>query len=246
MAQAIQAKDGTETNGIDILLRPDATGSISGQVVGSLGAGSERSAVATRLYLFNADPEALPLLYLFSADSNGRGLSNSSAYAVGSFDPATGKFDIRGVVPGEYELMASASDSKGKTVWGRTRINVGSDELTGVTVAIHPGIEFKVRLTIDGAPPLYTMKSPAPPGAEELVALGLLSAEALKPVPTANYSVRLQTVERHPVVPFDSGVAPTYEPSGVFTFSNVVEGKYRVYRESTNFSRGIMSRMGRG
>jgi hypothetical protein len=154
-------------------------------------------------------------------------IANESAYSVGSFDAATGKFEIRGVVPGEYDLMASASDSKGKTVWGRTRINVRSDELSGVTVGIQPGVEFKALLTVDGAPPLYTMQSPAPLGSEELVAAGLLSAEALKPVPTPTYRVRLEAAERHaPFVP--NSAAATYEPSGVFTYSNVVEGKYNV------------------
>jgi hypothetical protein len=228
-AQTIQVTGGAEASGVDIVLRLDATGSISGQVVGSIGGESERSSVATRLYLFNADPETLPLLYLFGAELIGRELSNSSSYAVGSFDPSTGKFDIRGVVPGEYELMASASDHTGKSVWGRTRTNARSNEVTGVTVDIRSGVEFKARLRIDDAPPSYAMNSPVPLGSEQLVAAGLFNAEALKPVPTPSFRVRLESAESLPVAPFDPNYpAAAYDPSGVFTFSNVVEGKYIV------------------
>jgi hypothetical protein len=120
-------------------------------------------------------------------------------------------------------------DSKGGTVWGRSRINVRGGELTDATLDIHPGVELKVLLSIDGNSPLYRVGPP--PGAvqtAELIAAGLpLAPQSLTPIPIPDFKVLLDSAERLANAPFVTSYT-TYEPSGAFLFRNVVEGKYRL------------------
>jgi hypothetical protein len=174
---------------------------------------------------------------LFPADAlatdNFITIQNTSADRTGN------QFELRGIVPGLYELMAAFS-SNGRQAWGRTRVQVSSGELSGVVLDIHPGAEVRARLTVDGAPAPYTMQNSAAgvrdprrplvvdaPGA--IVPSAPVPASG-PPVATPTYRIQLRSAEGLGVnVPFEGAANQmTFDPSGVFLFSNVLEGKYSV------------------
>ena len=70
----------------------------------------------------------------------------SNAFVTEMADPAKGTFDIRGVVPGPYTLLAIAGDSAGKVV-----VNVGETDLEDVRIPVAAGVTFSGKLSIDGA-----------------------------------------------------------------------------------------------
>lgn len=221
-AQVLHATEGAEISGIDLLVRADATGKVSGKVVHSLTGPNGQPSIAGTFYLFSTDPTSL-------TDLNINTMQNSSA------NRASGQFELRGIVPGPYELMANAPDSNGRPVWGRTRINVTPGELNDVTLNINPGIEVKVRVTVDGAPPAYTMQAPQVLGRGALTIVnGVVTNTAAPatpsaPVPTPTYRVQLRSAEGLAAsVPFEGAANQdtTFDPSGVYVFRSVLEGKY--------------------
>ena len=60
---------------------------------------------------------------------------------------------MKGVAPGEYNLTATARDPNGKQHTARTRISVGTADVTNVTVAVRPGVEVRGRILLEGTPP---------------------------------------------------------------------------------------------
>ncbi|HTG72325.1 MAG TPA: carboxypeptidase-like regulatory domain-containing protein [Terriglobia bacterium] len=70
----------------------------------------------------------------------------SNAFVTEMADPAKGTFDIRGVVPGPYTLLAIAGDSAGKVV-----VNVGETDLEDVRIPVAAGVTFSGKLSVDGS-----------------------------------------------------------------------------------------------
>ncbi len=156
-----------------------------------------------------------------------------------------GQFEIRGVLPGVYDLMAQTLDSAGRTIFARTRINV-LDRTRDITLKFQPGIEVMARVTVDGAPPSFTMATqPAPRGGvldsavTEIVRAKLVSrvpqpiTGAAAPVPRAleqpTPSIRLNWVSMGSFSLFVTSAAngnSTFDPTGVYRFPNVPEGRY--------------------
>jgi Carboxypeptidase regulatory-like domain len=220
-AQIVHAGEGVEVSGIDLVVRPDATARISGRVITPFVGANGQPAVASAFYLFPSDPTVL-------SDSGLTNIQNVSP------NRANGQFELRGLLPGQYELMSNVPDGNGRTVWGRTRVQV-SGELNDVTLPIQPGIEVKVRLTVDGAAPAYTMQAP-PAGARGVTIInGVVTqpsqATPAAPVPTPTYRVQLRSAENFgTTTPFESAANQdtTFDPSGVFVFRGVLEGRYVV------------------
>src|SRR6185295_11452296 len=140
-------------------------------------------------------------------------------------------------------LMTNAQNSVGQTVWGRTRINVGSGGAQDITLKIQQGIEVKARVTVDGAPPAFTMAAPpatrggaiissvggvittAPPPPPPLPGAAPAATPATVPTPT----IRINWRSMEPYnAPFEGTASQTstFDPSGVYNFTNVPEGRY--------------------
>jgi protocatechuate 3,4-dioxygenase beta subunit len=221
-ATVVHAGEGAEISGVDVLIRPDATGRILGRVVHSFVGPNGQPAIASTFYLFPANPVGL-------ADTGITTFPNSSP------NRTTGEFDIRGLLPGPYELMSNVPDGNGRQAWGRTRVNVTPGDVRDVTLSITPGIELKAHLSVDGAAPGYTMQAP-PAGARG--AFTVLNGVPIQPppaptapVPTPTNRIQLRSAEGLGVVtPYEnaSNQDMSYDPSGVFTFRSVVPGKYFV------------------
>jgi hypothetical protein len=142
---------------------------------------------------------------------------------------ATGQFELRGIVPGQYELMASVSGN-GTQGWGRTHVSVTSGELTDVVLNVHPGVAIKARLTVDGAAAPYTLQAaPARGGFDAPSLTAPAAVPPGTPIPTPTYRIQLRSAEGSmPVVENLANQNVSFDPSGVFVFPSVPEGKYTV------------------
>ena len=224
-AQVVHVGEGAEISGIDIGIRADATGRISGKVLTSLMGPNGQPSVANAFYLFPLNTNAL-------ADTGLTSLQNTSP------NRANGQFELRGILPGQYELMSNAPDSNGRQVWGRTPVNVNG-ELNDVVLSIQPGVQVKVRVTVDGAPPAYTMQTPPQAIGVSTVATivnGVVTTTRggaqtpPTPVPTSNYRVQFRSAENLGITaPFENAANQdmAFDPaSGMFTFNSILPGKY--------------------
>jgi len=132
-ATLVTLAEGMELSGIDIDLRPTSTSKVSGRVVSELG-----EATPNTFYLYPSDPNAL-------TEAGSRGVMSFTNQG-----PRPGLFEIQGVPPGSYDLVASLPDSSRFPFPGRVRIDVASDDLAGVTLTIGAGVEVKARVFLDG------------------------------------------------------------------------------------------------
>jgi protocatechuate 3,4-dioxygenase beta subunit len=109
-----------------------------------------------------------------------------------------GAFDFLGIPPGSYVLTAQLSNDTGRTIAGRTSVEVGDDNLSNVEVVIGPGLDITGHVRMEGKT-----------GAD----LSQISVN-LEPLGgSANAS--------------DSYDA-TMKPDGTFAFHDVAEGSYRL------------------
>jgi hypothetical protein len=125
---------GAERTALDISLRATAASTIKGKVINNLSDYKNQSVGFT---LVPHDPH-IPIENLpFSP-------------AGRKFNPETGDFELLGVRPGSYELVASANNSRGVVGEGHVPVEVGRGEVNGVTVTIFPSVDVKVHLVMEG------------------------------------------------------------------------------------------------
>jgi hypothetical protein len=124
-ATPIDVRSSANFAGVDITLSPVRPRRVRGVVLDATGQ-SARSAQLMR----------------------SRAAATANGYWVDQVDAATGAFDIRGVIPGSYTLVAVAA---GFT--GRVAIEVAEKDLEDVTIAVAPGIDVSGHVTIEGRPP---------------------------------------------------------------------------------------------
>src|SRR5258708_30321648 len=86
-ATRVKVRVGGEVNGIDIGVRADATGSISGSIVTSITGPNGQQAQAGTMILMPRDPNAI-------IDTVGMSFPNVAA------NRNNGQFEIRGILPG--------------------------------------------------------------------------------------------------------------------------------------------------
>jgi polysaccharide lyase family 4-like protein len=151
-AIAIDLKPGDDLAGIDVQIRSELTHTVSGRVTSSLPPGSEVSAInrqvratAAQLSLLPRDATMVPDLVTGNIVAN-----------------QDGTFQIRGVLPGSYDLVARLPASVGwgpqngperaTNPWalGKTAVEVGGADVDGVTVNVHQGVDVHGRVTVDG------------------------------------------------------------------------------------------------
>jgi hypothetical protein len=223
-AQVVKIGEGAEISGIDIGVRAEAIGKISGKVITSLVGPNGQPAIASIFYLLSADPNSL-------GDTGLTNFQNTSP------NRQSGQFELRGILPGQYELMSNINDGNGRQIWGRTRVNVNG-ELNDVALSIQPGVEVKVRTTIDGALPAYTMQA-SPQGlrgATVSVINGVVTTGTQptppSPVPTPTHRVQLRSAEGIGVTaPFENvaNQDTVFDPAtGTTVFRSVVPGRYSI------------------
>ncbi len=154
---------------------------------------TDRGQNAPQFYLSPIDPEGI-----FDQPVNLQNRITSSQ------DRAAGKFELANVHPGEYDLFALITDRSSpspRTYLGRTRIEVGVQDLEGVNLVIVPGTDLRGRIVYAGTSPLAGSSA---------------------------FHVQLQPRGLPPGFPFGSALSATPDPDGAFTISNVPDLEYSV------------------
>jgi hypothetical protein len=129
-ASAVDVGAGQETRGVDFQIRKVGTFRIRGRVVDTSG-GSARNLVVL----------AMP------ADS-GAGMPGRNSAAVRNQD---GSFEIRGIAPGTYTVIANRMDrEQGGRTSATQQISVGSRDVEGVTLTLAPPAEVSGSIRAEG------------------------------------------------------------------------------------------------
>jgi len=123
-ASPIELGGGASVRAIDIIVAPVGPRRIRGTVMDALG-------------------QPVPNAQIFRS----RNAPPSNTFIPEVVDPQRGVFDIRGVAPGPYTLLAIAGDRAGKVV-----LDVGAIDLDNVPIRVAPGISIPGRLSIEGRP----------------------------------------------------------------------------------------------
>jgi hypothetical protein len=130
-AAALSMREGEELSGIDIRIAPVHTVRVRGRVVNSL-----------------SSLPAKDIQVKLSIDDGEQTLSPTSP-ATG----ATGAFEFLNVPPGSYVLIAGqpAATPQGKTLRGRTLVEVGDRDLEDVEAAVGPGLDIGGHVHVEGS-----------------------------------------------------------------------------------------------
>jgi hypothetical protein len=140
-------------------------------------------------------------------------------------DGSNGEFEIRGVRPGTYDLMASTRAGKDSAL-SLMPLEVRDADVAGITLELRTGAEVKGRLIVEGSGTFRVMASP-------LAALGNtgggIIAGFTRGGSASSGELRL-TLERKDNIRgiFNSGPAAVSADGTVFTFSNIPKGAYDV------------------
>jgi Carboxypeptidase regulatory-like domain len=129
-ASAIKVVPGAQLRGVDITLLKTRTWRIRGKVINGLG-------------------ESLPrpvYLMLFSREKAHMGFYPGATTQVRDAD---GSFELRGVTPGSYILMAESFDG-GKGLAARQPVDVGNDNVENISLLLGAGMELRGTVRVDG------------------------------------------------------------------------------------------------
>jgi hypothetical protein len=129
-AVAINVVPGAQLRGVDITLLKTRTWRIRGKVINGLG-------------------ESLPrpvYLMLLPGEKARMGFHPSASTQVRDAD---GTFELRGVTPGSYILMAQCFDG-GKGYAARQPVDVGSDNVENISLLLSAGMDLKGVVRVDG------------------------------------------------------------------------------------------------
>jgi protocatechuate 3,4-dioxygenase beta subunit len=178
--QPVELHSGDEATGIDLNFVSMHSVRVSGHVLNS-----------------NSQPEKGAQVSLV-------GGSGSLSFAVGqASSDAKGAFEIRGVPPGSYTLVAEQfGDSEGdKVMRGRTAIEVGETNISDAEVVTGPGSSISGHVRIEGKNTTdFSKLTVALDALDDLASLGLAPDVSNTPV----------------------------RPDGTFQFHDVPEGTYRI------------------
>jgi hypothetical protein len=192
MAPPTAVTEGADLSGMDITMQEQPALTIQGRLTNSLPgapAAGQTSAQATVTF------------YLIPRATNPLADGVTPLPALSSINRSSGQFEITGVTPGSYDLVAVAplyAADGARTIFPESvRVDVADKSVTGVNVAIRPGTEVKARVFVDGA------------------------------VPAAPPYVSLRSLERYPI-PFELAAAleTVRDRTGIVTFKNVPRGRF--------------------
>jgi hypothetical protein len=178
---------------------------------------------------------AAPRLFCLVPRDRGA-LKDSTGFAVqnAAADMADGRFELRGVSPGAYDLIAFAKDIQGRETVGRSPIAVGMEDLHGVLVPMAPGIDLAVRVVRDGVALTPVVPPPVPNAADALASFLDLSsgcstlsrmfssrggAALFSQTPGPNVRVSLHSVDDYP-----ADLAASAVFGGVVDGSSILSG----------------------
>jgi hypothetical protein len=144
LALKVQVSEGAESPKVDVSILSVVSYKISGTVK-SLIDGLNLEAPALQFYLFPTESDAIvdrPLL-----------VANAVTAAA---DIALGKFEIRNVQAGRYDMfvvLTDRRDTPARSFLGRAKVNVPYQDVAGIEVTVGPGVDLPGKLTYSGTLP---------------------------------------------------------------------------------------------
>ena len=126
----IEVSAGSEILGIDIKMRPARTVRVAGTVFNGVTGRPVRQA----------------MVMLMPGGSGRSTFSNSKRAFLRDVE---GKFEIHGVTPGEYTLVARFFDPA-ERLGGRHSVNVGDRDLDDIRLVVRPGISLPGEIRVEG------------------------------------------------------------------------------------------------
>jgi Carboxypeptidase regulatory-like domain/Polysaccharide lyase family 4, domain II len=161
-ATAITLSPAAEIRGIDFNLRPTLTAKVRGQVLVPLSAvapaaaappatGQRRGVPGGRGGFGPGGRGSQINVMLTRIDSGGRGRGFAGGINRTNVRQ-DGTFEISGVVPGSYNLMAVARQD-GQQYSGRLKIEVNESGVDNLTIPLRAGIPVPGKIYLDGTPP---------------------------------------------------------------------------------------------
>jgi hypothetical protein len=126
-AATVNVAAGAQLRGVDFTLSKIRTIRIKGRVINATGSGRNQA----RLYLTPRD--------------------QSGYFSMGrpAMSDPSGAFEVRGVTPGSYSLVASIYDND-KSFSARQAIDAGSSNIENINLTIRPGVELSGSVRVDG------------------------------------------------------------------------------------------------
>ncbi len=214
-ASRLKIKEGDSLPGIDINMAPKPAMKVSGRIINTLTQA-------------NGQPEPTPAnFYLMPRDATALNLAAVPYFR--NMSQVNGEFEIRGVPPGSYDLVTTLPDSNGRAFPGRVSIEVGNQDLQGVTLSIHPGAEIKARIFLDGK--LIPAAVPPAPQTTGTVPGGIVTAETLRAqiigAPSTGPRLQFRSKDLYYSV-FDSvaSAGVRADAEGAYVYPSVPEGAY--------------------
>ncbi len=128
----IELRAGEERGSIDFRLTRVRAVHVKGRVIAGLG--------------------RLPTSVMITLTSREGGFSSLSQRYFNAVDSKTGEFELRGVQPGSYMLNAMTRNADGR-LFARQPLDIGSENIEGVTLVLAPGRTVSGQITWDGQPP---------------------------------------------------------------------------------------------
>jgi len=197
--QPIPLKGGDDLTGLDIQVRTSPTFAVSGRVTSLLPPGTEAT-----------NRPATPVLTVLPHE--GTGLPDVNLGTI-TANP-DGTFEVRGLVPGTYDLIARLPTTTGwgpqnapdraQSPWafGRVSVDVAAANIENVNIAVHQGVDVKGKVTLDGK--------------------GMPAAVRVTLLPDDNSSLYTNFFQ------LISTWAPFLDTDGSFTLPLIPEARYRV------------------
>jgi hypothetical protein len=141
-ATVITLKTGEERTGIDLALRPLPVSRVRGTVLNLPPNVAGNAAGPPTMASIRLQPTTPSVLE-----------GNSAPLGMGSVDLRSGTFEIRGVLPGTYNLLASAMGGgrSGTSLFARMPVEVTGSDLDDVRVTLAPGFVVTARVSVEGA-----------------------------------------------------------------------------------------------
>ena len=97
--------------------------------------------------VLNMQPPSRTMIMLMQRESNGFGFFERNMTSVQGRE---GKFELRGVTPGPYYLIAQYFEDNTTRYFARIPVDVGSANLDGIEVTVKPGVEVTGTVRVEG------------------------------------------------------------------------------------------------
>lgn len=159
-----------EVRGIDFNIRPTRTATVSGHVVapfslqpppapagrggfpGGAGGGAGIQGLLQGLQGARGQTAQVSL----TRDGGQVGIGALASLGLGGTTVGPdGVFEMKDVAPGLYSLSATARDAAGKEYSAKTRIDVGSNDITNLALTVHPVVELRGKILVDSPPQTF-------------------------------------------------------------------------------------------